>query len=508
MTTRSPGLFATVGVMSIGVALCGGPKDSNRSALAQPISQTAPEPRKPSASDPAPTKQAMSAVPDMKFLSDSDRAYHYLERIQESIYRDDPTAFRWKGTPEQVAALKKHMDVLFARLAANPLTKGIAEQRKAFEKYYWEQLGKPMPTRFEDPLNYSLLRNFADDVLATLRPRDGDKGPHGPALPHLGTLPIRTVNAETIAIPQSSEHLIVVNPKLFTFCYELSKIALETVEIDYDPATDQAKIDFSAQTAEKRLDKDPDLAKRMAALLLEFSAATGSLRHDDARPSYLNFLIVLSWGMEAFVVGHEYFHTMSKHQAVTREAWTVSGSGGKEVVVSVLARSWEDELEADLMGFVVMSLAWDSRKAAVVKDLPFDLNGLAITGPLLYFSASEIAEDAKSLYRGGKGYEKPTEEEMDEVVNLMEALRKKGGEEDHRVKAVSKAYTGHPPAWLRTAFMRHEPPKDLSPAGVRFFEFGQALPRNLQILWKRARPIFIETAPKFRDALAKRKAAG
>ncbi len=66
---------------------------------------------------PAP-RQAEGAI---QFLSDSDKAYGYLETLQEDAYHNNPHAKRWEGTPDEEKKLKELLSQLDARAPSTGL---------------------------------------------------------------------------------------------------------------------------------------------------------------------------------------------------------------------------------------------------------------------------------------------------------------------------------------------------------------------------------------------------
>ncbi len=156
------------------------------------------------------------------FQSDNDKAYLYLETMQEDAYRDNPRAVRWTDSPEN---MKKLQDLL-AELDARFGTSKSESSYGALYKSVLTQLREAMPTRYEDPNSIFLLRSAANEVFNEIAQQDRSF-----ELPHLGTLPLGTLNARALPIPGSDTKLVVVNSSLFTFAHEIGKIALATIPI-------------------------------------------------------------------------------------------------------------------------------------------------------------------------------------------------------------------------------------------------------------------------------------
>jgi hypothetical protein len=374
-------------------------------------------------------------------------------------------------------------------------------------EYYRELLSRPLPTRFEDPLLYGLLKDLIDEI--TSLPKKVEASTSDVPFPRFGTLPLQTVNAETIQIPGSDQSIIVVNQELFFFCFEMTKLALETVEIKRG-ADSMLSIDLSPDACIKRINENPYLFKRMCALLFEFSGDVGALQHDNARAEYGDLPITITHAMELFALSHEYVHVVSKHDAVETDAWDVAGSGGGRVNVSVLRRSWTQESEADSAGFLLMMAALNrkpaDRKSAQKHD---GLYGVAVTAPFLYFQFAEIAEEANSIYTDGKAREMPTEAEVDELLREME----KGEGKNTAIKDFQAKYKGHPPCRLRAWTVRvigrmvHQiPPEDFTQEELDMYKLGRTLPQNIKLLWTAVKPVYTRLAPKWKEEERKLRA--
>jgi hypothetical protein len=431
------------------------------------------------------------------FLSDTDEAYRYLEEIQRQAYEQNPHLLIWHGkTPEQLTELQKTL----------PLLAGSTRQPV---EYFRKMLSKPLPTRYEDPLLYDILKTLVDEIMSI--PRKADASTSDAPFPRFGTLPIQSVNAESIQIPASDQRIIVVNKELFFFCFEMTKLALETVEIKR-AADGTLSVNLSQAACIKRINDNPYLFKRMCALLFEFSGNVGALQHDNARPEYGDLPVAITHGMELFALSHEYAHIIIKHEPVERDAWNVADSGGGRVVnVSVLRRSWTQESEADSVGFLLMMAALDRHRNERRSEGGSGLYGAAVTAPFLYFQFSEIAEEANSIYTDGKAREMPTDDELDEVLN--DSKERKG--ESAAIKGIEAKYKGHPPNRLRastvhlTGQLVHKvPPEDFTQEELDLYRLGLVLPRNIKLLWISVKPLYTRLAPKWKEEERKLRAGG
>ena len=76
-----------------------------------------------------------------------------------------------------------------------------------------------LPTRFEDPRRYGILRGLAEEVEEFAKANSFTT----PSNCILGTLPTGRLNAMTIPVPSSEEYLIVFESEMFDFAARLSQ---------------------------------------------------------------------------------------------------------------------------------------------------------------------------------------------------------------------------------------------------------------------------------------------
>jgi hypothetical protein len=233
--------------------------------------------------------------PQTIFQSDTDKAYLYLETIQEEAYRDNPRVVRWTDSPEN---MKKLQDLL-AELDARSVASTPESSYGALYEGVLAQLRQAMPTRYEDPNTIFLLRSVANEVFNEIAQQD-----HSFELPHLGTLPLGTLNARALPIPGSDTRLVVVNSSLFTFAHELGKIALATIPIQEKDG--HIDIDLSGDFFQTSVRHDPQFLVRFSKALEDF--ANKRLIKGQAPPREFDdpLLAILDAALEDFVLAHEF----------------------------------------------------------------------------------------------------------------------------------------------------------------------------------------------------------
>lgn len=79
--------------------------------------------------------------------------------------------------------------------------------------------GVELPTRFEDPRRYRILRGLAEEVEQFAKANSLTT----PSNCVLGTLPTGRLNAMTIPVPSSGEYLVVFESEMFDFAARMSQ---------------------------------------------------------------------------------------------------------------------------------------------------------------------------------------------------------------------------------------------------------------------------------------------
>lgn len=108
---------------------------------------------------------------------------------------------------------------------------------------------------------------------------------------------------------------------------------------------------MSVSDVTERIEADPEVADRFAKIIVNY-AVTGNL--DEAGrhlmpPGYSDLAMMLSKSLEYFVLGHEYAHILIGHLDTTAVRKGVLPATDADA----LAYSWQQELDADLLGMTL-----------------------------------------------------------------------------------------------------------------------------------------------------------
>ncbi len=206
--------------------------------------------------------------------------------------------------------------------------------------------------------------------------------------PCLGTLPTGRVNALTIDVPNSDNHLVVFDGELFTFCNLLCKsIALA---IPFKEMNDGKQV-FSTNFEDiKNHIDNSDAFLRFNNLLWAYfvrgrvSAAQKYFLKGHATTIQKNLLKT----MERFILGHEYAHIYGGH--LSKEYATSPALFDPNI--SEIDYKWDQEYSADAIG-LLLSIA-PSVKHKVDPSLIY-------WGAELFFDAMDIIDKGHSVVNYG-----------------------------------------------------------------------------------------------------------
>jgi hypothetical protein len=363
-------------------------------------------------------------------------AYEYLEKLQEEVYGvlgRPPERLTREFLLEQSRRLmtSRFPDASPAELQS--LVDGVmAEIDRDYER---------TPTRFESPTWYSVMRTLVSWIEGSARQLELPLA----SSPAFGTLPTGRVNAMTVAIPDSSDHVVLFEDQLFLFALLLSKALARAFPVT---PGDEPGLHFSTdlQTIQRRIDEDPSVVGRFADVVLAYAVhgRPGAAQQYLPEPAYAQLSDILRESMEAFVLGHEYGHVVAGHltgaQAVSRALAADE--------VDEIDFAWDQEYEADTLG-VLLSLTAMNRERQVDASLSF-------WGADLFFSAMDVMDRAVSLLRYG-----------DETLTVLGT---------------------HPPSPNRRAVIRAALHQFLEPEQARAaVQLADALQATTEMLWARTR---------------------
>ncbi len=367
----------------------------------------------------------------------SPRARQLLTALQERAYAATGTSPNVYHGPFGALAAATMVATHFGNRSPD-------EQRRLREQLARdaERNRRLAPSPYEDPLMYSILVELAGHIeTATTQVRLPV-----PRRPVLGSLPHGRVNAVTILVPGTDEHLVLFESQMFLFALLLSKAVARALPLT---SRDGEWLGFSVEQGaiEERIDSDESVPRRFTEVVLAY-ATTG--RPGDA-PRYVEdgprgvIAGHLREALELFVLGHEYGHVVAGHlTAAAGRTALLPGEG-----VEALEYSWRQEHEADIYGSLLSTAAMQT-----VKRLDA---GLSYWGSDLFFSAMDVMDRAVSLLRTG-----------DETRQTIGS---------------------HPPAGQRRAVLRDTLRRQLGEEHAnRVVSLGELLERVVAALWERTRP--------------------
>jgi tetratricopeptide (TPR) repeat protein len=413
--------------------------------------------------------------------------------MQEEAYANNPNIVRWTDSPENMKKLQDLFDELDARSKAS-----AGSPYSALYEGVVAHLRETMPTRYEDPTSIFLLRTAATEVFNEITQQD-----HSFELPHLGTLPLGTLNARALPIPGSDTKLVVVNSSLFTFAHELGKIALATIPIQSDDH--QVQIDLSGIFFQNSIRHDPQFLVRFSKALEDF--ANKRRIRGQAPPRELDdpLLVVLDAALEDFVLAHEFTHLMLHHQTDDRLGPATPSS----ISPDAFLRSWGEEAIADAYAAeFVNRLSYRRQLSEGAGSLRGELAEFSRYAPVLFFQLDQIAEAARYVHDHGELPPRPTDSERGSVVNVLQLALSQvlgapksdasGSGSSSGVISIPKevlALGDHPPAWAREALMNAywsvRMPSSVGSEERAFGEMAVMMGRNLEALWADLGPLWV-----------------
>lgn len=245
---------------------------------------------------------------------------------------------------------------------------------------------RKLPTQYENPSLYFLMIKLAEEIEEALSAYSMKM----PVLPALGTLPTGRVNAMAIAIP-NNEYLVVFENQLFIFALLISKVVARAIPFR-EMINGQSLFSTDEADIERNINENPVIVQRF----MELISAYLILGHPGAAPQYIleepymRFSSILRDSMELFVMGHEYGHILSGHLSADQLPAHLLG----EESVNEIARSWQQELEADAVGLQLLIPAMQKKRG-------MDLS-LSYWGADLFFSCNEVLERGASILNTGQ----------------------------------------------------------------------------------------------------------
>lgn len=447
---------------------------------------------------------APSPIGPITFLSKTNRAYSYLEGLQDLAFADNPRIHRWTGSAEDQAQLRQVVDQLDKR--------GKGDSANPYGAIYDSviaQLQRAMPTQYENPGSMAILCSVALTVQAEIvRDRPGFE------LPYLGTLPSGTLNAQSFLVPDSGEELIAVNFSLFTFVHEFGKIGLATIRIGEEG--DKVAISTSDDYFNS-IRTDPAFLTRASMALEDFANQRPIRGHAPPRALDDPLLAAMDAALEEFVIAHEFAHIVLHH--TSRDTDPPSDLGAtRSISDEELRRRWGEEAIADLYAAALTQRISANRyRAASAESLNSELGEFVRYAPVLFFQLNQIAEEARYVHDHVAPAPKFSAQDRATVLKFLgDALGDQAGALDGKhpksaspassqsVPAIVRQFGDHPPAWARRAlvatYWKDRAPAPKSDTEIAFGTVAIAMGNNLENLWGDIEPLWIQIIKKGRKS--------
>jgi hypothetical protein len=323
-------------------------------------------------------------------------AYVYLQRRQHDIYTANPSLTDPLSRAEltQPGAIRS-WQALTSRLeqaGCDDEGKNCLGDPTINAELLQQITCGTLPTRFESPLTFSLLRLLlaeVDEARFQLYPAS--------APIQFGTLPIGKIDAEALQVPDSTEQMMLLNRDVFYFTGAFSKSVSNAMPISREGGHVALSWDRAAIRA--RLRQNPqivsDFAEAMVRLVLRGSPRGANEVFLDDDHNRLHARLV--GALDKFIVAHEAGHVALKH---TGRAKTLFMAGGRVTVaptarrasaagnsLTVVERSQEQELAADALGFRFIVENYRKRGEDGTLDL-----AVAAAGGEIFFRIVELTD--------------------------------------------------------------------------------------------------------------------
>ncbi|WP_410675310.1 hypothetical protein [Amycolatopsis sp. cmx-4-68] len=210
--------------------------------------------------------------------------------------------------------------------------------------------------------------------------------------PLVGFLLTGQLNAVTMPVPGSADHLVLFEDQMMLFIVELSSTIACSVRRDHPTCTgDGPFFKVTADAMREQIAAHPEIAVGFANSVIGY-AVTGRIKlsaPDRLTPDNARFADELSAALMYFVLGHERAHILLGHLHTAEVRTGVLPDAEAEALVY----SWVEETEADLLGMQLSMIAGTN-----YGKLDF---ALAFLGISLFFDALDVMDRAVALLQTG-----------------------------------------------------------------------------------------------------------
>jgi len=364
---------------------------------------------------------------DKPLLSSTNAGYAFVEKIQQQYCTKRPS--HACTTDESVC-----------RTTAAKLWKELFKEDAAPE--YLDRQCSRVSTKFEMPGMYVFLNEqFTEvrDVAATVNLPQLDRV-------HVGSLPIRDINARVLPPDSDLGHFLFFNVRFIEFASELAKIS--AIAIPQEIRVNNIVFDGNLEVLERRVASNPEILFLFVNRLMYFLDVESLKPHpppEDIRPILSSY----QQGIELFAMGHEYSHLGLRHSgaAIQLEGADISAA---DLQIAGASGNWIQELDADYHGALI--LAEIARRRTIGSDRhPAEF--ILLTTPRFYFLARRIVRDAESLFFGTAEVGMPTAVESDLLKLATACVRKPDCKLPQALGGRTDVPNGHPHPIIREAFI-------------------------------------------------------
>lgn len=437
----------------------------------------------------APTTQAAT-----EFLSDTDAAYEYLEKIQHAAL-GKASESRQKEIAEKLDDVRFiYREIYKNKSVVSGSGPGINE--KEFMRLIEERVALHLPTRYEDPFTNIIMEGLTSKILKAC---DALSLELSQTL-RFGTIHHPIMNAYTIAVPDSSEHLVVVSDRLFSFIHEMAKVALSPTVIEFSPSKQAIEYNMSETTAANHIRANPELQRYFVSMILDFLLIVPG-EHRIIGRDIMPLVSALVEGSELFIVGHEFGHVIGQHVPKKMTLFKLNSPAGehRDEPPERVVRSWRQEVEADIYGFQLMMTALGNNSQTTTSDI-------SLLAPLFFFKCVEILEKAKFLLENGVEENSLSETELTKILDALISVLDEEDEyevNDLELSSLSRKYGEHPPVFLRhfllSRLLESAMPDDGRGLDPQAIQLSSTVERNLDLFWMETVPTFEKLAHIIRN---------
>jgi hypothetical protein len=244
---------------------------------------------------------------------------------------------------------------------------------------------------FQHPAEKTIIPELLADIESGVRRSGLTKQLLPRFRPTFGVLPTGEVNAVTIKVPGADEYVVVLEAELLTFSHLLSKAIAPAFAIT------RRGLDLNSDRLVERIAGNQESAQRFSEAVLAYAQhGRPGLAPQYVIGSDSGFIAgLLAYGMEKFVIGHEYGHVVNGdlRDGTSREMRVLADQD-----VEAVGYSWQKEFRADQHGMMLSILSnLGRRNTGLGSQLLLYSSG----GADLFFTAMDIMDRATSLLLTG-----------------------------------------------------------------------------------------------------------